>query len=54
MRIINATIESPLLAIPALIGLAAIVVTGALGAAIVYGPDIDPFVKIIYSLTGQR
>ncbi|MCR4323099.1 MAG: hypothetical protein NUV61_03350 [Candidatus Azambacteria bacterium] len=34
----------------ALIGLTAITITGALGAAIVYGPDADPIVKIIYSL----
>lgn len=34
----------------ALVGLAAITITGALGGAIVYGPDVDPVVKIIYSL----
>lgn len=34
----------------ATIGLIAVTVTGALGGAIAYGPDIDPFVKIIYSL----
>ena len=25
-------------------------ITGALGGAIVYGPDIDPFVRTIYDL----
>lgn len=35
----------PALALLALIGMA---VTGALGAAIVYGPDADPFVSFIY------
>lgn len=34
----------------ALIGLFAITFTGALGGAIVYGPDVDPFVSIIYKL----
>lgn len=33
----------------ALAGLAAITITGALGAAIVYGPDADPLVTVIYS-----
>lgn len=35
----------PALALFALIGMT---VTGALGAALVYGPDIDPFVSFIY------
>lgn len=35
----------------ALAGLAAVTVTGALGGAIVYGPDVDPIVKIIYAWT---
>ncbi len=34
----------------AIIGLALITITGSLGAAIVYGPDIDPVVKFIYSM----
>jgi len=37
----------PALALLALIG---ITVTGALGAAIVYGPNVDPFVTFIYRL----
>lgn len=35
-------------AILALVGLVAITITGALGGAIVYGPDVDPVVKMIY------
>ena len=31
-----------------IIGFIFISITGALGGALVYGPDIDPFVKIIY------
>lgn len=37
----------PLIALLALIGMT---ITGALGAAIVYGPDIDPLVSFIYHL----
>jgi len=32
----------------ALIGLLAITITGALGGAIVYGPEIDPIISVIY------
>lgn len=34
----------------ALAGLAAITITGALGGAIVYGPDVDPIVSWVYHL----
>ena len=34
----------------ALVALAGMTVVGALGAAIVYGPDLDPFVSFIYHL----
>lgn len=34
----------------AIVGLATITITGALGGAIVYGPNIDPIVQIIYNL----
>lgn len=37
----------PVLALLALVGM---IVTGALGAAIVYGPNADPFVTFIYHL----
>jgi len=43
-------IRSWLIPIIALIGLAAITITGALGGAIVYGSDVDPTVKFIYLL----
>lgn len=33
----------------AFVGLVALTVTGGLGGAIVYGPDVDPIVKIIYT-----
>lgn len=38
----------------AFLALAAMMVTGALGAAMVYGPDADPFVSFIYALFGTR
>lgn len=41
---------APVSMILALVGVVAITMTGGLGAAMVYGPDIDPFVKIIYNL----
>ncbi|MDP3963876.1 MAG: hypothetical protein Q8Q39_05270 [bacterium] len=36
----------------ALCGLAAITVTGALGGSIVYGPDFDPMISLVYRLLG--
>lgn len=42
--------RSPLLMAFGLFGLAAITITGALGGAIVYGPNNDPAVQFIYSL----
>jgi len=41
------TMISPLLA---LAGLFTITATGALGGAMVYGPDVDPIVRFIYDL----
>lgn len=43
-------LRSPFLPFLALIGLIAITMTGALGGAIVYGPNVDPVVKFVYSL----
>ena len=37
----------------AFIGIIAVTVTGGLGGAIVYGPDVDPVVSVIYSLLVQ-
>lgn len=42
-------IETPVVFAMAIAGLVAITVTGALGGAIVYGPDADPIVQFIYS-----
>jgi uncharacterized membrane protein len=43
-------LDSWLLPFIALLALIGIIVTGALGAAIVYGPNIDPIVSFIYHL----
>lgn len=43
-------LRSPFLPLLALIGLITITMTGALGGAIVYGPNVDPVVKFVYSL----
>ena len=49
-RAVNYLVNSFIMIIPALVGLVCVLVTGALGGAIVYGPDADPFVRIIYNL----
>ncbi|HJV32555.1 MAG TPA: DUF2231 domain-containing protein [Patescibacteria group bacterium] len=41
-------------ALLALLVLALVTVTGGLGGAIVYGPDVDPFVRTITALLGLR
>lgn len=42
-------VQQPMILIPlSIIGLVLVTVTGALGGAIVYGPDIDPIVSIVY------
>ena len=50
VRLAKMLVETPAAPVAALVGLACVTVTGALGGAIVYGPDIDPFVKVIYGL----
>ncbi len=41
----------PWVAIPlSILGLALLLITGSLGGAMVYGPDVDPIVKAIYNL----
>lgn len=42
--------QVPVVQLLAAFGLIAITITGALGAAIVYGPEVDPLVQVIYSL----
>lgn len=43
-------LDTPLLPLLALLALVGITITGALGAAIAHGPDVDPFVSFIYHL----
>lgn len=43
-------LDTWLLSFLALVGLILLMITGALGAAIVYGPNIDPFVSFTYHL----
>lgn len=45
-KILTAPFAVPL----ALLGLLCVTVTGALGGAMIYGPDVDPAVSIIYNL----
>lgn len=49
-KAVNYLVNSAIMVVPAFVGLVSIVVTGALGGALVYGPDIDPFVRFIYDL----
>lgn len=42
--------KSPLRILLAIGGLVAITITGGLGGALIYGPDIDPAISIIYHL----
>lgn len=42
--------ETPLTLFLAVIGLALVFITGALGGSMVYGPEGDPFIKFIYTL----
>lgn len=48
--VINFVLSTPVRILLALAGLITITITGGLGGAIVYGPDIDPVVKFIYGL----
>lgn len=50
VNIANRILNSYLPIILALAGLIAITITGALGGAIVYGPEVDPIVNFIYNL----
>ena len=49
-KIESLVLESFIVALAALAGLIAISITGALGGAIVYGPDVDPVVSLVYHL----
>jgi uncharacterized membrane protein len=43
-------LDTPLVILLALIGLVSVVITGALGASMVYGPDFEPVVHFVYNL----
>lgn len=49
-RLAHVVLDTGLLPMLALLVLVGIAVTGALGAALVYGPDIDPVVSFVYHL----
>lgn len=49
-RLAHLILDTWFLPVLALLALVGILVTGALGAAIVYGPDIDPAVSFVYYL----
>ena len=49
-RIQAFVLETPAAIVLAVLGLAAISITGALGAAIAHGPDMDPFVSFVYKI----
>ncbi len=49
-RVSNAIVSSPWVSVWALAVLILIIIVGALGGSIVYGPDSDPVVKFIYHL----
>lgn len=50
----TALFRSALLIPASIIGLALIIITGALGGALVYGPDVDPIVSAIYHLVYKQ
>lgn len=50
VKVADWILHSPFVPILALIGLVTITITGALGGAIVYGPNVDPIVSWIYHL----
>lgn len=50
IKIKNIILETVAVKVIALFGFIAISITGALGGAIVYGPNVDPIVKWVYGL----
>lgn len=48
IKIKNIVYNTPLIWMVALAGLVAITITGALGGAIVYGPNADPIIALVY------
>ena len=43
-------LDTPIRPLMAIVGMITITITGALGAAMVYGPQVDPVVTFIYNL----
>ncbi len=50
LRVARFVVETPLSILLAIIGFIALTITGALGGATVYGPDIDPVVRLVYGI----
>lgn len=50
IKIKNIIYNTPFMWILAIAGLVAITMTGALGGALVYGPNADPIISIVYNL----
>lgn len=50
-RIVTESLLAPALA---LVGVACVTVTGALGGAMIYGPDVDPVVTFVYGMLIKR
>jgi len=50
IKIAKWIIDTPTSLMLALIGIVGITITGALGGAMVHGPEIDPFVSFVYHL----
>lgn len=50
VTLVNTILNSNFMLLIALVGLVVITITGALGGAIVYGPEVDPIVSVIYHL----
>ena len=50
MEVKNFILKRPVAIVLAIVGIAAVTLTGALGGIIAYGPDTDPVTKIVYSI----
>ncbi|MBI5530558.1 MAG: hypothetical protein HY918_03590 [Candidatus Doudnabacteria bacterium] len=50
VKVFGFVIETRFVVLLALAGLVAVTITGALGGAMVYGPNVDPVVRLIYSM----
>jgi uncharacterized membrane protein len=50
VKVFSETMYTPKILIPlSILGILLLTITGALGGAITYGPDVDPVVKMVYS-----